>query len=510
VRLALVALLLVFLGCQSVEAPPEGPQWGTPKLMENRPADAIRPQIAIDAMGNAVAVWDQSNTPGSDSDDIWARRRDAQGEWGAAVLLEENEPGDCFGAQIGIGADGSAVLVFLQEPQDQDEETHFSIWAVRHTPSGGWEPAECIQSDDPECAESNAVGDAGQPQVAVDPRGDAVVVWTQFDADDESLSIWSNRFTTGDGWSGAGPVESDINDLVVPQVAMDANGYAIAVWERVDNNDGRSDVWSKRQTPTGDWVGSQPVEVNDSGNAWFPQVGADPEGNAIAVWQQQTDGTRFDIWSNRYLASTQKWGDAERIEHEDAGDAEKPQVAMDGNGNAIAVWVQSGGDRPGIWSNRHTPNAGWGDATPIGPSHLVSARAPQVAADPEGNAVAIWVQFDFIQDSVWSNRYMANRGWGKSQPIESDDKFGVQGPQVAVDFEGNAVAVWSQKNDDFEFDLWSNHLEAQLEDVAAGSGQLLGFLDWARNEYAVRTRAQQNVDSRHAVGATAVHSHDAL
>jgi len=467
----LVALLPVFVGCQSVEAPPEGPQWGTPKLMENRPADAIRPQIAIDAMGNALAVWDQTdqrNSSGSGSDDIWSRRRDAQDEWGTAVLLEENEPGDSFGAQIGVGGDGSAVVVFLQELQDQDEETHFSIWAVRHTPSGGWEPAECIQSDDPECGESNAAGDASQPQVAVDPRGDAVAVWTQFDADDESLSIWSNRFTTGDGWGGAGPVETDSNDLLVPQVAMDTNGNAIAVWERFDGD--RSSIFSKRQTPTGEWVELQDVETDDSGNAFFPQVAADAEGNAIAVWQQQTDGTRFDVWSNRYLASTRKWGDAERIEHEDAGDAEKPQVAMDGNGNAIAVWVQSGRGRAGIWSNRYVANTGWGNAAPIGPSNLVSARAPQVAADPDGNAVAVWVQFDGVQDSVWSNRYAANGGWGRSQPVETDDELGVQGPQVAVDSEGNAVAVWSQKNGDFEFDLWSNHLEEHFEDVAAGSG----------------------------------------
>ena len=130
---------------------------------------------------------------------------------------------------------------------------------------------------------------------------------------------------------------------------------------------------------------------------------------------------------------------------------------MDGNGNAIAVWVKSGGDRPGIWSNRYVANVGWDAAAPIGPSGLGSPRSPQVATDPKGNAVAVWVQFD-SQDSVWSNRYTVSGGWGRSQAIESNDEFRVQGPQVAMDFEGNAVAIWSQQNG-IEFGLWSNRLE---------------------------------------------------
>jgi hypothetical protein len=447
------ALLLLVVGCQSVETSPDDPrQWGEPELIETRTADAFRPQIAIDAMGTALAVWDQTDqsiSSGSGSDDIWSNRLDASSQWGAAVRLEENEPGDSFGAQIGVGGDGSAMVVFLQVLEDEGEATPVGVWAVRHTLSDGWGAT-------PERIESNVAGDAGQVQVAVGARGGAVAVWTQFDADEERLSIWSNRFTAGDGWGDAGPVQEDVDDLVVPQVAMDADGNAIVVWEGFDGE--ISSIWSRRLTSRGDHEALQPVE-NDSGNAFFPQVAADADGNAIAVWQQQTDGERFDVWFNRYLASTGSWGLAERIEQNDAGDAEKPQVAIDGNADAIAVWVQSGGGHPGIWSNRYTANVGWGDAAPIGPSSLVSARSPQIATDPEGDAAAVWVQFDGVQDSVWSNRYSSSGGWGVSQPIEFDDNFRVQGPQVAMDFEGNAVAVWSQQNADFEFDVWSTRLE---------------------------------------------------
>jgi hypothetical protein len=451
------------VGCQSLETFDDGKRWGDAERIDNRPRLALRAQIAIDAVGNAIAVWDQtdpSTARANDSDDIWFNFRDTGGKWGEAELIESREPDDSLEAQIAVDGEGNALVVFRQsEGHDDDpQQGHYRIWAVRHTPSGGWGDSKCINSDadDPECIESTVAGDASQPQIAVNPRGDAVVVWQQGDAGDESVSIWANRFTVGSGWGEAGPVETDAKILLTPQVAIDDDGNAIAVWERFDGV--RSSIWSKRQTPTGEWLELQNVETDDSGNAFLPQVAADAEGNAIAVWQQQTDGTRFDIWSNLYLASTRKWDAEVRIGTQDAGDAEKPQVAMDRDGNAIAVWAQSGGDRVGIWSNRYVDGAGWGDATPVGPIGLGSARLPQVSTDPNGSAVAVWVQFDEVQDRVWSNRRSASGGWGESDPIDNDDEFRATGPQVAVDSEGNAVAVWLERNA-FSFEVWSNRLE---------------------------------------------------
>jgi hypothetical protein len=445
----LVALLLVLVCCQSVEEPFDK-RWGEPESIETGPAGVQRAQIAIDAMGNAIAVWDQTDRatgPVDDSEDIWSNRCNTEGQWGTAELLESHEPENSLEAQIAVDGEGNAVVAFRQSDGE-----YFRIWAVRYTPRDGW--------DDPERIQSDVVGDAGRIQIAADAPGNAVVVWQQVVADeDERLVIWSNRFTVGTGWGVASLVETDANDLVAPQVAMDDNGNAIAVWERSDG--ARSSVWSKRQTPTGEWLELQNVETDDSGNAFLPQVAADAEGNAIAVWQQQTDGTRFDIWSNLYRASPRHWGDAERIEHEDSGNAEKPQIAMDGNGNALAVWVLSGGERAGIWSNRYVANAGWGAAAPIGPTGLGSARSPQVTSNLDGDAVAVWVQFDGVTDSVWSNRYTASGGWGRSEAIKSEDPRRANGPQVAVDFAGDAVAIWSQGGN-----LWSNRLATP----APGSG----------------------------------------
>ena len=79
-------------------------------------------------------------------------------------------------------------------------------------------------------------------------------------------------------------------------------------------------------------------------------VTASNSGNALAVWGQ-SDGTRRNIWSNRYMAGT-GWGTAVLLETDNAGDANAPQIALGANGNALAVWYQSDGTRTNIWSNR--------------------------------------------------------------------------------------------------------------------------------------------------------------
>src|SRR3989344_2468605 len=66
------------------------------------------------------------------------------------------------------------------------------------------------------------------------------------------------------------------------------------------------------------WQTAQLIETDNAGNASSPQIAIDGNNNAIAVWNQY-DGTRENIWSNRYTASTNTWGTAELIETDNGG-----------------------------------------------------------------------------------------------------------------------------------------------------------------------------------------------
>ncbi len=221
-----------------------------------------------------------------------------------------------------------------------------------------------------------------------------------------------------------------------PAIAADPDGNAVVVWDQTDGT--RYDLWSNRHAPDEGWSTPQRIERDDAGDTFRPQVAMDPNGNAVAVWQQ-FDGTRDNIWANRFTPR-RGWGGAERIEaNNNAGGARNPQVALDSSGNAIAVWQQSDGMRDNIWANRFTPRRGWGGAKRIEVDNAGKAVAPHIAADPDGNAMAVWQQSDGTRDNIWANHYAPAEGWGAAKRVETRDAGNAEHPRVAMDAQGNAV-----------------------------------------------------------------------
>ena len=60
----------------------------------------------------------------------------------------------------------------------------------------------------------------------------------------------------------------------------------------------------------------------------------------------------MNIVANRYTVGT-GWGTAALIETDNAGHATGSEIAFDVSGNAMAVWLQSDGTRYNIWANRY-------------------------------------------------------------------------------------------------------------------------------------------------------------
>jgi hypothetical protein len=190
------------------------------------------------------------------------------------------------------------------------------------------------------------------------------------------------------------------------------------------------------------WDTRQLIGTGDTGEASSPQIAFDLDGNAIAVWHQY-DGSRYSIYANKYV-SGEGWGTAGRIETDDSGDAFSPQIAFDLNGNAITVWHQYDGSRNNIHANRFAADTGWGTAGRIETDDSGDASSPQVAFDPDGNAVAVWYQYDGSRNNIKANTYVADMGWRAAECIETEDSGNASSPQIAFDPDGNAIAVWYQ------------------------------------------------------------------
>jgi hypothetical protein len=208
---------------------------------------------------------------------------------------------------------------------------------------------------------------------------------------------------------------------------------------------------SSRYDVGGDWSSPVDIDHGEPGNAIRAEVAMNENGDAVAVWEQR-DGPLRHVASNRYDKST-GWGQAEYAGFDTDSTPEYtplPKVGIDDNGNAIAVWKRFEANRYGIWASRLEGGV-WGTAVNIDPADKVDAFMAEMAMDAEGNAVVVWMQYDRsggTRTSVWTVRYSSVDGsWLQARPLETDNDVDSRHADVAIDDYGNAVAVWRSGSD---------------------------------------------------------------
>lgn len=375
-------------------------------------------KLAMDGSGNAVAVWSK---PVDNYWRLFASRHDGTG-WGSIQPIENGTESAYFHT-IAMDPGGNAMVLW-----QQDNGIHQVIYANRYANGTGWGTSTSLTS---------ASEYANYPRVAMDPNGDAVAVWQQ--SDGTRNNIVTMRYSNGAGWGAAQPAESDPGDTSQPVVAMDASGYAIAVWQQADSI-GRYAI--RANVFTLGWRASQAIENHVSGSSDLPQLAMDGNGNAMAVWQQPNGGFT-GIFASRYVKGS-GWGAAQRLDTV-ANHASDPQLAMDANGNAMAVWYQYDGTTYNIHASRYLNGNGW-EASQLIETTTDSAISPQVAMDSSGNAIAVWYQLDSTYTRIFANRYIAGSGWQGA--VQFGNYVGnASSPKVAMNGSGTAVVVWQQNDD---------------------------------------------------------------
>jgi hypothetical protein len=279
---------------------------------------------------------------------------------------------------------------------------------------------------------STAGRDAQLPEVAMDDAGDAVVVWQR--PDGTNLRVQAVTRSAGSGFSAPVNLSTAGRDAEDPEVAMDEDGDAVAVWSRFDGSDFR--VQAVTRSAGGGF--SVPVNLSAAGeDGILPQVAMDKVGNAVVVWR------RFDGANIRVQAATRPAGGAFSgpVNLSPAGeDGFTPAVAMGETGDAVAAWGHF--DGPDSRVQVATRPAGGAFSGPVDISAAgVDAFTPAVAMDQDGDAVAVWTRDNGANRRVQT----ANRpaGGAFSAPVNlSSAAEDATGPGVAVGDAGDAVAIW--------------------------------------------------------------------
>lgn len=426
--------------------------WGTAEPIENdNQGDAVTPQTAVDDNSNVIAVWQHNDSPIASNNSAYTNRYTAGSGWGTAgPIMPGTADGDnAKSPEIAMDGNGNAIALWWRYDASASSS---DMVASRYTAdTGEWGPAVPVSDPD------EALPSLPNFQVATDNSGNAIAVWEQEDGAGNE-SIWANFYTADSGWEGAGLVENDnAGNASSPDIAFDSSGNAIAVWDQDDGT--RRNIRASVYMAGSDWGTPGLIENDNAGAATAPQIAIDGSGNALAIWTQN-NGTRVRVRVNRYTPDG--WGTAEWIDNDDAGEAygfSHSHIAFDDSGNAIAVWRQDDGERYSIWANHYTPESGWGQASLIENNNNGDAFRPRIAIDSGGNAMVVWSQAgDTSRRDIWANRHTPEDGWGEATLLETDNTGSAEDPEVIFDGSGNAVTVWWQ-NDGTQHNIYSNRFE---------------------------------------------------
>ncbi len=322
------------------------------------------PQVAFDAAGNAVALWQQC---GVGEQRIMAAMRSPglNGEWRAPVALSTPRRPASY-PELSVNGQGDAVASWAEWADD------FQVIqaSTRSGSTGAWEQPVQLSSTGAWAYESVS---------AIDEQGDVVVGFTR--SDPAGPIVWSAYRPAGGSWLPSVQLSQPGHYGVFPALALDALGNVVAVW----SEDGQGAA-SFRSRLTGVWETAGPFP---SGNWTHIAIGS--RGNALAAWEQAGK-----VWvSERPAGGGSRWGGTVSVT-----DAEgiAVHVAFDDADNAVVLWGRYGTSSSLVGSvsaaRRSAGSSVWERPASL---EIPSAEMDWVryAVDPQGDAVAVW------EDRAW-------------------------------------------------------------------------------------------------------------
>jgi hypothetical protein len=427
--IALLCAVIVFASCSHDDPQaPQSIQITTALLASDVKVSPSYPRVAVASNGDALAVWQQVY---NGRDVIMSARYSPTAGWGSAQPIAPGNIGSARDHDIAIDPKGNAVVVW--EERDSTDN-RYKIWAAPYSAGIGW--------GSPGRIDTNISGDAVGPMIAVDDSGNATAVWLQTNS--FANRVWASKYTPAAGWGQAILLQTDTTGLsLAPRIAIDKNGNALASW--VEYTGVVYSVRVKRYHPAAGWEVNTRNIAGTSGYAETPDICFDPSGNAVAVWSQMTttQASQTSIWTNRYTTAT-GWAAAELLETNEDGSAYAPRVAVDGEGNAMVVWMQPSANALQVWWNRYDATAGWRNALFIQQAVPGDNYYPRVAIDQAGHAISVWTQFEGGFSRIQASFYDPIAGWSVPQAISSGTTAIELYPEIAMNAVGSAIAVWEE------------------------------------------------------------------
>ncbi len=329
-----------------------------------------------------------------------------------------------------VGPDGEAIAAWVgSDPM--------RVVVSSRPPGKDWSPPVAI---------ARVGEEVDGPRIAVSARK-AVIVWSDTirTRSGEAGVVLASTRLRGKRWSRPRNISAEKRWYEEPygsepQVAMTPRGKAIVAWQ-AENEKHRtvSFVASATQAAAGaDWT--NPIGIRGSYEAEGPQLAISPAGEAVAIW-----GAYYNEESKIGVSSrpaNRPWNSASLLST--PGPFAVPRIAMTSQGEAVGTWAKSpeGGLESTVQVTTHTPGGKW-RVKSLAPEDY--GTGPEIVTEPGGRATVVWSNFVSSEEGeVVSSTHARGAGWSQPRSLAAE---GLQLPAqseatIAVTRQGESIALW--------------------------------------------------------------------
>lgn len=411
---------------------PAGPiNWGAEQTLATNPPGVTPPTAVFGVNGTAAVLWSQVGMPlpGSGTPStvplVGVRESSAGATFATAEAVETPlvafAPTDTI-AELSAAPSGAGTAAVWRRgvpgiPGDR-------LGSVLRE-AGGWS----FETIGPTVATTAAA--AGLVS-AVNAAGARVAVWTELVGATRLVRL-STR-TAGASW--AAPISFSAADSDSPAVAIDTAGMAMVVWRQGTPGLIRARSFDTASATPGVELPVDATQITNDGRN--PRVIAIGANQFVTTWEQAGGGGAYDLRANR--GSSAAWLNAQQTVDTSAATADQSRLAAGTAGAVYVVWRQSNA----VFLSRFNAGSGlWTVPSEVGLNLTGASANPQIATDGNGNAVIVWVESGTTNDVVYAQFTASNAALSSAFPLETQAGE-ASAPSVSMAANGAAVVSWLQ------------------------------------------------------------------
>ncbi|NTW87084.1 MAG: hypothetical protein HGB30_13075, partial [Holophagaceae bacterium] len=345
-----------------------------PRRLDSARTQAQAPEIAMNCRCELAVVWHEQEGPLAR---VCARHMlGSEDTWVPYPLHLQEASGQVSSLHAAMDPQGNIQVVWcLGEPGAYQVYTSGywaaeATWDLQATPLGLPSPRPLF------------------PQLAMNRAGTGLAVWST-EGEPEGDGLVACHYDPGSrSWSDR-PTAVAPGRAAHLRLALDARGNAIVLWVEAASGGQQQLRASHLDGLSIEWTPVAPLAVGP--DIRWPQVGLDGHGRAHAVWRQEAAG-RMKLYAKR--CSQGQWDPQRTLLVDDVGQSQAHALSTNEQGHALVVWLQDQGDQSLVCARRFDGQA-WG-ARPVllgAPSHR-EVQTPGAMLSPGDQIGVIWRQGD--------------------------------------------------------------------------------------------------------------------